>query len=344
MAKALKNIIPTEQVLFNELSTLIEQSQQQVAAQANSTLTLLFWHIGNRINNEILQNKRADYGKQIVSTLSAQLENKYGRNFTEKNVRRMIQFAEQFSENSIVVTLSRQLSWSHFLVLIPLKTQDAKLFYAQETASLALGVRDLRKQIATKTFERTQIANIQNKSTNTNIYNSFKDPYLLDFLGLQNTYLEKDVETAILKELEKFILELGKGFAFVERQKRMIIDGDDLYLDLLFYHRNLKRLVAIELKLGKFEAKHKGQMELYLKWLDKYEKADGELPPVGLILCAESSREQIELLEMHKDGIMVAEYWTDLPPKKELEQKIHSLLIEAKERLERNKTIESKKK
>jgi predicted nuclease of restriction endonuclease-like (RecB) superfamily len=344
MAKALKNIIPTEQVLFNELSTLIEQSQQQVAAQANSTLTLLFWHIGNRINNEILQNKRADYGKQIVSTLSTQLENKYGRNFTEKNVRRMIQFAEQFSENSIVVTLSRQLSWSHFLVLIPLKTQDAKLFYAQETASLALGVRDLRKQIATKTFERTQIANIQNKSTNTNIYNSFKDPYLLDFLGLQNTYLEKDIETAILKELEKFILELGKGFAFVERQKRMIIDGDDLYLDLLFYHRNLKRLVAIELKLGKFEAKHKGQMELYLKWLDKYEKAEGELPPVGLILCAESSREQIELLEMHKDGIMVAEYWTDLPPKKELEQKIHSLLIEAKERLERNKTIESKKK
>jgi predicted nuclease of restriction endonuclease-like (RecB) superfamily len=337
-----KNIVHTEQVLFNELSILIEQSQQQVAAQANSTLTLLFWHIGNRINNEILQNKRADYGKQIVPTLSAQLENKYGRNFTEKNVRRMIQFAEQFADNAIVVTLSRQLSWSHFLVLIPLKTMDAKLFYAQETATKALGVRDLRKQIATKTFERTQIANIQNKSTNTSIYNSFKDPYLLDFLGLQNTYLEKDLETAILKELEKFILELGKGFAFVERQKRMILDGEDLYLDLLFYHRNLKRLVAIELKLGKFEAKHKGQMELYLKWLDKYEKAEGELPPVGLILCAESSREQIELLEMHKDGIMVAEYWTDLPPKKQLEQKIHSLLIEAKERLERNKTIENK--
>jgi predicted nuclease of restriction endonuclease-like (RecB) superfamily len=256
----------------------------------------------------------------------------------------MLQFAEQFTDNAIVVTLSRQLSWSHFLVLIPLKTMDAKLFYAQESATQALGVRDLRKQIATKTFERTQIANIQNKSTNTSIYNSFKDPYLLDFLGLQNTYLEKDLETAILKELEKFILELGKGFAFVERQKRMILDGEDLYLDLLFYHRNLKRLVAIELKLGKFEAKHKGQMELYLKWLDKYEKAEGELPPVGLILCAESSREQIELLEMHKDGIMVAEYWTDLPPKKQLEQKIHSLLIEAKESIERNKAIANKSK
>jgi predicted nuclease of restriction endonuclease-like (RecB) superfamily len=344
MAKSSKNIIPTEQVLFNELSTLIEQSQQQVVAQANSTLTLLFWHIGNRINNEILQNKRADYGKQIVSTLSTQLKNKYGKNFEMRNVQRMMQFAEQFDDNSIVVPLARQLSWSHFVTLLPIKTKEAKLFYAQASANEALGIRDLRKQIATKTFERTQIANIQNKSTNTSIYNSFKDPYLLDFLGLQNTYLEKDLETAILKELENFILELGKGFAFVERQKRMILDGEDLYLDLLFYHRNLKRLVAIELKLGKFEAKHKGQMELYLKWLDKYEKAEGELPPVGLILCAESSREQIELLEMHKDGIMVAEYWTDLPPKKQLEQKIHSLLIEAKERLERNKTIENKKK
>jgi predicted nuclease of restriction endonuclease-like (RecB) superfamily len=344
MAKSSKNIIPTEQVLFNELSTLIEQSQQQVAAQANSTLTLLFWHIGNRINKEILQNKRADYGKQIVSTLSTQLKNKYGKNFEMRNVQRMMQFAEQFDDNSIVVPLARQLSWSHFVTLLPIKTKEAKLFYAQASANEALGIRDLRKQIATKTFERTQIANIQNKSSNTSIYNSFKDPYLLDFLGLQNTYLEKDLEAAILKELEKFILELGKGFAFVERQKRMILDGEDLYLDLLFYHRNLKRLVAIELKLDKFEAKHKGQMELYLKWLDKYEKAEGELPPVGLILCAESSREQIELLEMHKDGIMVAEYWTDLPPKKQLEQKIHSLLIEAKERLERNKIIENKKK
>ena len=152
--------------------------------------------------------------------------------------------------------------------------------------------------------------------------------------------MEKDLETTILNELQMFILELGKGFAFVERQKRMIIDGEDFHLDLLFYHRNLNRLVAIELKLGKFEAKHKGQMELYLKWLNKYEKTERENPPIGLILCAESSREQVELLEMHKDGIMVAEYWTELPPKKQLEQKIHSILIEAKERLERIKHLE----
>lgn len=281
MAKAKNSVITesTEKALINELSQLIEQSRQQVISQANSTLSMLFWHIGNRINKEILQNKRADYGKQIVQTLSAQLEIQYGRNFELRNLRRMLQFAEQFADYSIVVTLSRQLSWSHFLVLIPLKTEEAKLFYAEIATTKALGVRELRKKISNKTFERTAIANLQNTSANPAIYNTFKDPYFLDFLGLQNTYLEKDLEQAILRELEAFILELGQGFAFVERQKRMIIDDEDFHLDLLFYHRSLKRLVAIELKLGKFEASYKGQMELYLKWLDKYEKKEGELPP-----------------------------------------------------------------
>ncbi len=335
-----KMSIDVENSLLSELTLLIEDSQQQVLAQANSALTLLFWQIGKRINEDVLQNKRADYGKQIVWTLSTQLEIRFGTNFNEKNVRRMLQFAEQFSDLSIVVTLSRQLSWSHFLVLIPLKRIDEKLYYAQATVSQSLGVRALRKLITQKTYERTTIANLQNKSEHTAIVNTFKDPYLLTFLGLQNAYLEKDLEQAILRELEAFILELGKGFAFVERQKRMIIDGEDFHLDLLFYHRHLKRLVAIELKLGKFEAGHKGQMELYLKWLDKYEKTEGEQSPIGLILCAETSREQVELLEMHKDGIMVAEYWTELPPKEQLEQKIHSILSEARERIERRKMIE----
>ncbi|WP_073487766.1 PDDEXK nuclease domain-containing protein [Flavobacterium sp. CF108] len=334
-----KNKDTDDTILLKELSLLIEQSQHLLAAQANSTLTMLFWNIGNRINNKTLQNKRADYGKQIVVTVSRELTVKFGRNFEEKNLRRMMQFAQQFSDQEIVVTLSRQLSWSHFLSLLPLKNFEAKLFYAQKAASQTLGVRELRKKIASKEFERTTIANLQIPGENHGIHNNFKDPYFLDFLGLRDTFLEKDLEQSILRELETFILELGKGFAFVERQKRMIIDGEDFHLDLLFYHRILKRLVAIELKLGKFEAKHKGQMELYLKWLDRYEKADGELPPVGLILCAESSREQIELLEMHKDGIIVAEYWTELPSKKELEKKIHSILIEAKERIERKRLL-----
>ena len=158
---------------------------------------------------------------------------------------------------------------------------------------------------------------------------------------MKDGYLENDLETAILKDIELFIMELGNGFTFVERQKRMIIDGDDHNLDLLFYHRKLKRLVAIELKIDKFKAKYKGQMELYLKWLNKYERQEGEQAPIGLILCTEASKEQIELLEMHKDGIMVAEYWTELPPKHVLEAKLQHALIDAKERIAR-KQIENK--
>jgi predicted nuclease of restriction endonuclease-like (RecB) superfamily len=224
-------------------------------------------------------------------------------------------------------------------MLIPLKKQEAKIFYAKKAVTEQWGVRELRKQIEIKAYERASIANIQLKNENPDVKDVFKDPYFLDFLGLKDDYLEKDLESAILNELEKFILELGKGFSFVERQKRMIIDGEDYYLDLLFYHRKLKRLIAVELKLDKFKAKYKGQMELYLKWLNRYDKQPDELPPIGLILCAESSREQVELLEMHKDGIMVAEYWTELPPKKELEKRLHSALIEAREMLEKRKYI-----
>jgi predicted nuclease of restriction endonuclease-like (RecB) superfamily len=247
----------------------------------------------------------------------------------------MLQFAEQFPDEEIVGPLARQLSWSHFLMLLPLKTQEAKLFYAHKVIDGQLGKRDLRELISRKTFERTAIADTQLAPDSPVPQGTFKDPYLFDFLGLKSDYLENDLETAILRELENFILEFGKGFAFVERQKRMIIDGEDFYLDLLFYHRILKRLVAVELKLGKFHARDKGQMELYLKWLDRYERQEGENAPVGLILCAAGSREQVELLEMHKDGIVVAEYWTELPPKKELEQKIRVLLLEARERLAR---------
>ncbi|KAF0238223.1 MAG: hypothetical protein FD181_1249 [Prolixibacteraceae bacterium] len=207
------------------------------------------------------------------------------------------------------------------------------MYYGNKIAENRWTIRETRKQIEQKTYERTEIANLQIATEINDLQHTFKDPYFLDFLGFKEGYLENDVETAILKELENFILELGTGFTFVERQKRMIIDDEDYYLDLLLFHRKLKRLVTIELKIGKFKAKYKGQMELYLKWLDKHDKQDGENSPVGLILCAGKSAEQIELLQMHKDGIMVAEYWTELPPKKDLEQKLHQLLIEARERI-----------
>ena len=323
------------QELLDELVTIIEKTKTQVISHANSSLTIMFWHVGKRILTHNLQNKRADYGKQIVVTVSRELVTMFGKNYEEKNLRRMIQFAEKYPDVENVVTLSRHLSWSHFITLIPLKEKKARDFYGKLAYGNLFGVRELREQIGKKVYERTENADIQLIDSNKIKKGIFKDPYLLDFLELKDGYLENDLEAAILKELELFILELGNGFTFVERQKRMIIDGDDYNLDLLFYHRKLKRLVAVELKIDKFRAKHKGQMELYLKWLDKYEKQEGEESPIGLILCAIASKEQIELLEMHKDGIMVAEYWTELPPKEILEAKLHEALIEARERIER---------
>ena len=329
--------IRQQENLLSDICLLIEQGKQKAAVQLNSALTLTYWYVGKRINKDILQNQRAEYGKQIVGTLARQLIKQYGKSFEARNLRRMIQFSELFSDIEIVLPLATQLSWSHFIELFPLKKTEARLFYAQKATENLWGKRKLREQIERKAYERAEIADTKLSLTGTAIQHTFKDPYFLDFLGLKDGYLENDLESAIIKELEHFILELGKGFAFIERQKRMIIDGEDFYLDLLFYHRKLKRLIAVELKIGKFKAAHKGQMELYLNWLNQYERQENEETPIGLILCTEAGAEQVQLLNLQKDNIMVAEYWTELPSKKELERKLHTTLIEAKELIERKK-------
>ena len=327
------DLIGTEQVLFDEISTLIEQSRRTMYAYASSTTVLLFWKIGRRINYGVLENKRADYGKQIVSHLATQLTAKYGSSFEVRNLRRMMQFSEQFADFEIVSHPATQLSWACFVEILPLKTTEAKLFYLNEAARGLMGRNDIRDMIRRKAYERKEIADSQISSGSPIPPGTFKDPYLFDVLGIKDEYIEADVEEAILRELEKFILEFGKGFAFVERQKRMIVDGHDRTLDLLFYNRYLKRLVAVEVKYGRFDARDSGQLKLYLKWLNRYERQEGENEPIGLILCSEAGREEVELLEMDKDGILVAEYWTTLPPKAEFEQKIHMILEETRERV-----------
>jgi len=285
--------------LVERLSSLIDQAREQVASYANATLTMTYWQVGAIIDSEVLGTGRAEYGAQTL------------------------------------VTLSQKLSWSHILALLPLRSDDARAFYAHEAVAGRWTVRELSRAIGRKAYERREIADSQIGPGSMVPADTFRDPYLLDFLGLHDGYLEADLEAAILRDLEAFLLEVGTGFTFVERQKRMVIDGKDFHLDLLLYHRPLKRLVAVELKIGEFDARYEGQMKLYLKWLDRHERHDGEEAPVGLILCAEASREQVELLEMHKDGIVVAEYWTALPPKHELEQRLQAMLRDARERLAR---------
>ncbi len=329
-----------DKLLFSELAQIIEQGKKQVVAQVNSVLTITYWHIGRTINAHILNNERAGYGEKLVATVAKQLEQQFGRSYTLRNVRRMMQFADLFPDFEIVSPLATQLSWTHFIEVFKLKSDDARRYYLANASGSAWSKRELRHQIERKAFERNEIAAMQVPDEYAVLQNTFKDPYFLDFLGLKDGYLEHDLESAIVKELERFILELGAGFSFIERQKRIILDGKDFYLDLLFYHRKLRRLVAVELKLGEFKPSHKGQMELYLKWLDKYDRQEGENSPIGLILCAGKSNEQIELLEMHKDGMMVAEYWTELPPKEALEQKLHALFIEAKARFDSRRELE----
>jgi predicted nuclease of restriction endonuclease-like (RecB) superfamily len=347
---------PFGDALHAELRALIASSRQRLAGAVNAELTRLYWAVGQRLATEVLGGERAQYGTRLMDLLGQQLALEFGRGFEAKNLRRMVQFAQAFPDREIVASVMRQLSWTHFLQLLPLKTTEARHFYAQQAVTECWSVRELRQHIERKAYERTALASSQGvgltpalgklvapaNDTATPAATAdlvFKDPYFLDFLGLRQGHDEADLEAAILRQLEAFILELGRGFAFVERQKRMVIDGEDFYLDLLFYHRRLRRLVAIELKLGRFKAAHKGQMELYMKWLDKHERQPNEESPIGLILCAESSREQVELLQMHKDGITVAEYWTELPPKAELEQRLHDALIEARERLARRDVL-----
>ena len=334
---------PDTGLLLQELRGLIEQTRERVATTVNRELTLLHWHLGKRLREDLLQEVRAPYGEQIVATVSRQLTEEFGKGFGKRNLLYMVQFAEQFPDEKIVQSLIAQLGWTHILAILPIKEPLKREFYTQLCRIERWSVRTLRAKIDGMLYERTALSGKPDDVIQSEIAALrdsdqltpdlvFRDPYLLDFLGLHDGYSERDLENAILRELEGFLLELGAGFAFVARQKRMTIDDEDFYLDLLFYHRGLRRLVAIELKIGKFTASYKGQMELYLRWLNRYERQPGEEAPIGLILCSQKSPQQIELLELGTESdIRVAEYFTQYLPPPRLEQEMARALRRAEE-------------
>lgn len=335
------------QKLLLSIVTLIDTARKNVAQAVNSELTLLYWNIGKQINEDILKNNRADYGKSIVLELSRELTVMFGTGFSKRNLHNFIKFSELYSDFKIVQTLSAQLSWSHIYSLIYIKEDIKREFYTQMSIHERWSVRTLQTRIDSMLFERTAIS----KKPEQTIINDleliksekqispdliFRDPYFLDFLGLHDSYSENDLESAILSNLQGFITELGTEFAFLARQKRITIDNEDYYIDLLFYHRGLRSLIAIDLKIGKFKAGYKGQMELYLGWLEENEQKEGENKPVGLILCSEKSPEQIKYLMLdNNDQIQVAEYITKLPDKKLLEQKLLKAIEIAQNKLNR---------
>jgi predicted nuclease of restriction endonuclease-like (RecB) superfamily len=334
--------LPLPDSLIGDLRQLIDGARQRVAQTVNHEVVLLYWHVGCRIHADVLGEQRAAYGKEVVQAVAAHLQPLYGRGFDKANLHRMVQMARLYPDEEKVVTLSRQLSWSHFLALLPLDDPLARDYYGEMCRVEGWSVRTLRDKINSMLYQRTALSRkpeqlIRNELDTLHAEERvtsalvFRDPYLLDFLELQDTFSERDLEMAILRELEAFILELGGGFTFVARQKRIVIDGEDFHIDLLFYHRDLCRLIAIELKLGRFKPADKGQVELYLRWLDKHERREGEASPLGLILCANRREEMIELLELEANGIHVAEYLTTLPPRELLEERLNRAIERARQ-------------
>jgi len=331
-----------EEGLFDYLVGLVEQAGRVASAQLNATLTTRNWLIGRAIRLNILQQRRAEYGKQIVASLTQQLTARFGAGFDRTNVSRMMRFAEVYPQFDTIASLAHQLSWTHIRELLAVESPEAREFYVRQTVSKHLGVRALRQAIARRSYERRQIANAQIPEGSVVPRDTFTDPMILDLLGLHDSYSERDLEESVLHDMKDFLMEVGDGFTFVANQMRLPVSDKKSYrLDLLFFSRPLRRLVAVELKLGPFEAEYEGQMRGYLKWLDRYERKGGENSPLGLILCTGSDREEIELLELDKDGIVVVEYWTLLPPKAELEAKLRQIVRDAQERLARRAITEA---
>jgi len=329
----------SNRLLFG-IERLIEQTSKNVAVYLNTTISRLYWSIGNYIISEMQYETYSEYGHQILATLSQRLSEKFGKGYSYSALTRMVKVAEAYSEE-MFATVSQTLSWSHFIELISIENCTKRLFYQQMSTVENWSVRTLRQKEDSMLFERTVIATkpkdeilhaLQNvNKTDIDPDLVFKSTYILDFLGLNGYFSEKDLEDAILVQLEKFILELGRDFAFMERQKRISIDSTDYYLDLLFYHRKLNRLVAIDLKLGKFQPQYKGQMELYLKYLQKYEKQPHENSPIGLLLCSEGNSKHIELLMLEEENIKVAQYITTLPDKQWFIDKLNKSIAIAQE-------------
>ena len=341
------NPISPSNPLLADVRLLIDAARQRVASTVNAELTQLYWHIGNRVNVELLQGQRAEYGKQVILELAKQLTNEFGKGWSEQQLRHCLRLAETFPDDQILSTVRRELTWSHLKALIYIDEPLKRDFYIEICRIEHWSVRQLQERINSMLFERTAISKKPEETIRqdlTQLRNqgrqsadlTFRDPYVLDFLGLSDSYSEKDLETAILAELQRFISEMGSDFAFIARQKRITIDTRDYYIDLLFYHRRLRCLVAIDLKVGEFEAAHKGQMELYLRYLEKHEQMAGEATPIGLILCTGKNQEHVELLQLEQSNIRVADYLTQLPSREVLQAKLHQSIELARAKLNIN--------
>ncbi len=344
-----------ESTLFEDVCSIINAARNRVAVYVNSEVCLTKWYVGKRIKEDVLYNQRAEYGKQIVKNLAARLTEIYGSGWSDRSLLHCIRAAYTFTEDEIVYAVRRQFSWTHIRSLMFIDDPLKRQFYMEMCRVEHWDTRTLDAKIDSQLYERTAISRkpeevIKRELTDlkdTNILNPdlvFRSSYFLDMLGLPDVFSEKDLESAIVSQMQDFICEMGTDFAFLGRQKRITVDAVDYYIDLLFYHRSLHRLVAIDLKLGKFKPEHEGQMRLYLRYLDKNERKDGEESPIGLILCSEGNTEHIEYLMLDENNpIKVAQYYTQLPDKQLLAEKLQRAIAIAKEHIVEQKINKKQK-
>lgn len=331
------------ETLYSDVCQIIDGARNRIATFLNTEVCMTNWYVGKRIKEDVLYNQRAEYGKQVVKNLSVKLVERYGSGWSDKKLRHCLRVAETFSEEEIVSAVRTQLNWTHLKSLMYIKDPLERQFYVQMCGMEHWDTRTLDKKIDQQLYQRTAISRkptevIKQELETVKNRNQllpdlvFRSSYFLDILGLPDIFTEKDLESAIITQMENFISELGSDFTFVARQKRITVDAVDYYIDLLFFHRELRRLVAIDLKLGKFKPEHEGQMRLYLRYLNKNERKEWEEAPIGLILCSEGNTEHIEYLMLDEDSpIKVAQYYTKLPDKKLLSEKLKKAIAIAKE-------------
>ena len=339
--------------LFEDISVLIKSAQQEALNQLSKLNVFLYWHIGKKINEVILEEKRAEYGNKIISNLAKKLQTMHGQGFGRRVLERCIQFSRIYPQEEIIQALSSQLKWTHIVMLLSIDDPLKRDFYAEMCRIERWSTRLLSNKIASMLFERTALAkkpeniirseiDILRETNELKLDWVIQDPYIFENLLSQPLKNERTLEDAIINDIENFILSMGNGFAFLERQKTIEIDGEFYRIDLLFFHRKLHRLILIELKNGRFKAADKGQVELYLRWLEKYEMQPGENKPIGIVMCSEKSEEHVELLELDNSSIRVAQFLAELPPKEIFERRLHDAVKRARDRFEIKERLDKK--
>lgn len=339
-----------ELVLFNDISHIIQGGRQRIATTLNAEICMMHWQVGMRIKEDVLFNQRAEYGKEVLKKLSVELTRQFGKGWSLYKLQHCVRAAYTFSEDEILYAVRTQLTWTHLRSLMSIEDELKRKFYLEMARVERWDTRTLDERIDSLLFERTALSRKPeelirkelSKIEETDLLSPdvvFRSSYFLDAIGLTDVYSEKELENAILTNLQIFIREMGNDFAFLDRQKRLTIDSTDYYIDLLFYHRGLRRLVAIDLKLGKFKPEHEGQMLLYLRYLNSNERKTGEESPIGLILCSEGNTEHIEYLMLEDSNIKVAQYYTQLPDKELLSKKLQKAIAIAREHFVKNKEL-----